>query len=152
MRPRCGRPRRCGRRHAKANDQLVPQDTVGDEGDNSPRYWGRQAMSELLSSYWPVAPEMVLVAGALGLLMLGVFRPEGDKDALSIGWLAIAILGAAGWLLLEQPAPAQTMFEGGFVVDAFARFMKILTLAASAASLLLSFDYMRWVSALKFEY
>src|SRR5262244_45773 len=72
-------------------------------------------MSELLSSYWPVAPEMVLVVGALGLLMLGVFRPEGERDALSIGWLAIAILGAAG-------------------------------------SLLLSFDYMRAVSALKFEY
>jgi NADH-quinone oxidoreductase subunit N len=109
-------------------------------------------MSELLSSYWPVAPEMVLVAGALGLLMLGVFRPEGDSDALSIGWLAIAILGAAGWLLLEQAGPAQTLFEGAFVVDAFARFMKILALAASAASLLLSFDYMRAVSALKFEY
>jgi NADH-quinone oxidoreductase subunit N len=38
------------------------------------------------------------------------------------------------------------------VVDGFARFMKVLTLVASAAALLLSFDDLRRTHSLKFEY
>jgi NADH-quinone oxidoreductase subunit N len=109
-------------------------------------------MKEAMATYWPLAPEIVLVAGALGLLMLGVFMREGERAALAIGWLAIAILAAAACLLLAQPALRQPLFEGGLVIDEFARFMKVLTLAASAGSLLLSFDYLREVKALKFEY
>ena len=44
------------------------------------------------------------------------------------------------------------MFDGGFVVDDFARFMKILTLVGSAGALFLSFDYMRETRSLTFEY
>jgi NADH-quinone oxidoreductase subunit N len=109
-------------------------------------------MSGLVASYWSVAPEIVLVVGAVALLMLGVFRPENDREAETIGWLAILILGAAVWLVLDQPAGRQTLFEGGFVVDGFGRFMKVLTLVASAGALLLSFDYLRETRSHKFEY
>jgi NADH-quinone oxidoreductase subunit N len=102
--------------------------------------------------FWALAPEIVLAVGALVLLMLGVVRPFLERDALVIGWLAILILGVAAALLLGQPAPSQVVLDGSLVVDGFARFMKVLTLAASAASLLLSFDYMREARALKFEY
>src|SRR4029453_14940488 len=40
----------------------------------------------------------------------------------------------------------------GFVVDGFARFMKLLTFVASAGALFLSFDYMRETRSHKFEY
>ena len=46
--------------------------------------------------YWPLYPELVLVVGAMALLMLGVFRPESDREAEAIGWLAIGVLGAGG--------------------------------------------------------
>jgi NADH-quinone oxidoreductase subunit N len=84
--------------------------------------------------------------------MLGVFRPERDREAEVIGWLAMLVIGLAAWLVVQQPAGVHTLFAGAFVVDGFARFMKVLTLVASAAALLLSFDYMRQVRSLKFEY
>jgi len=109
-------------------------------------------MSELVSTYWPLAPEILLVAGAMALLMLGVFQPESGARADAIGWLAIAVLAGAAWLVVDQPTGRQTLFDGGIVVDGFARFMKVLTLGASAGALLLSFDYMREARTQKFEY
>jgi NADH-quinone oxidoreductase subunit N len=105
-----------------------------------------------LSAYWPLYPELALVIGGMALLMLGVFRPEGDREAEIIGWLAIGVLGLAAWLVLQQPAGEQRLFEGAFVVDAFGRFMKVLTFGAAAVALLLSFDYLRQTKTLKFEY
>jgi NADH-quinone oxidoreductase subunit N len=107
---------------------------------------------DLLQSYWPAYPEMVLVVGAMALLMLGVLRPEREADAQAIGWLAIVVLALAAWLVLQQPAGTHRLFEGAFVVDGFARFMKVLTFVAAAVALLLSFDYLRHVRALKFEF
>ena len=109
-------------------------------------------MSGLVASYGLIAPEIVLVVGAMVLLMLGVFRPESDREAEIIGWLAMGVLGLAAWLVLAQTSDRQTLFEGGFVVDGFGRFMKGLTLAASAGALLLSFDYMRETRSQRFEY
>src|SRR5262245_24691227 len=109
-------------------------------------------MNELLASYAPIVPELVLVCGAMVLLMLGVFRPENERTAEAIGWLAIFVLAAAAWITLGQPAGKQSLFDGAFVVDGFARFMKVLTFVASAGALLLSFDYMRETRSQKFEY
>ena len=86
-----------------------------------------------LQAYWPLYPELALIVGAMALLMLGVFRPESDREAEAIGWLAIGLLGLSAWFFLRQPEGAPALFEGAFVVDGFARFMKVLTLVASAA-------------------
>jgi NADH-quinone oxidoreductase subunit N len=104
------------------------------------------------SSYWLLAPEIATILGALVLLMAGVFTRERERQAEVIGWLAILVLAVATWLVLEQPSVSASLFEGGFVVDAFARFMKVLALVASAAALVLSFDHMREAGGLKFEY
>lgn len=105
-----------------------------------------------LQAYWPLYPELVLVVGAMALLMLGVFRPESDREAEAIGWLAIGVLGLATWFVLKQPAGTHRLFDGAFLVDAFGSFMKILTFGAAAVALLLSFDYLRQAKTLKFEY
>jgi NADH-quinone oxidoreductase subunit N len=105
-----------------------------------------------LQAYWPLFPELVLILGAMALLMLGVFRPERDAEAEAIGWLAIIVIGLAAWLLLQQPAGVHRLFDGAFVVDGFGRFMKLLTFVAAAVSILLSFDYLRQVRSMKFEY
>ena len=92
------------------------------------------------------------MVGAMALLMLGVFRPETDREAEAIGWLAVIALALAAWLTIQQPAEKATLFNGAFVIDSFGRFMKVLTLVSSAAALILSFDYMREAKILKFEY
>ena len=109
-------------------------------------------MRELMANYWLLAPEIVLVVGAMALLMLGVFRPETDREAETIGWLAVIVLALAAWLALDQPAGRVVLFDGAFVIDGFARYLKVLTLVASAATLILAFDYMRETKILKFEY
>jgi NADH-quinone oxidoreductase subunit N len=109
-------------------------------------------MTELSLILVPLAPEIVLICGAMALLMLGVFRPETEREAERIGWLALAIIGVAVWLLLGQLPGTSVLFEGAFILDDFARFMKILTLAASGVALFLSFDYMRETRSLTFEY
>jgi NADH-quinone oxidoreductase subunit N len=105
-----------------------------------------------LQAYWPLFPELLLAVGAMALLMIGAFRPERDAEAEAIGWMSVVLLGMAAWLVLSQPEGEHRLFDGAFVVDGFARFMKVLTLAASAAALILSFDYMRRTRTLKFEY
>jgi len=109
-------------------------------------------MTDLVASYALIAPEIVLVCAGMGLLLLGVFRREDDREAETVGWIAIGALALAAWLAASQPSERQALFEGGFVVDGFARFMKVLTFAASAGALLLSFDYMRETRSHKFEY
>jgi NADH-quinone oxidoreductase subunit N len=105
-----------------------------------------------LQAYWPLFPELLLALGAMVLLMIGVLRPERDAEAEAIGWMAVVLLGMAVWLVLSQPGGTHRLFEGAFVVDGFARFMKVLTLVASGAALILSFDDMRRARTLKFEY
>ncbi len=104
-----------------------------------------------LAVYAPLLPELILAIGAMALLMLGVFRPETGDEAGRIMWLAIAVMAAAGVAVVVGESAAQ-LFDGAFVVDGFARFMKILVLIGAAGALLLSFDEMSERKALKFEY
>jgi hypothetical protein len=125
----------------RRNDTVAPV-RIGTSGG---------AMNQL-QAYWPLYPELLLIGAAMALLMLGVFRPERTAEAEAIGWLAVLVLGLASWFVLQQPPGTHRLFEGAFVVDGFARFMKVLTFVSSAAALILSFDHMRQAGALKFEY
>ena len=109
-------------------------------------------MSELALLVYPLIPEIVLVVGAMALLLLGVARPETEREAARICWLALLVVGVALWRLMAQLPGRELLFDGGFVIDDFARFMKILTLIGSAGALFLSFDYMRETRSLTFEY
>ncbi len=97
----------------------------------------------------PAWPEISVALGALALLMLGAFR--GDRSAGLINWLSIALLGVGAVLLLATPERAVT-FAGGFVVDPFARFMKLLVLVGSAAAILMAVDFMRRERIERFEF
>jgi NADH-quinone oxidoreductase subunit N len=105
-----------------------------------------------LETYAPLLPEALVAIGAMALLVFGVFRPETDAEGRSVGWAALAVLAAAGFMVLRQPAGTETVFEGAFVIDTFGRFMKLLVLAGSAAALLLAFDDLSDQKQLKFEY
>jgi len=98
----------------------------------------------------PLLPEFVLGLGAMALLMLGVFR--GADTGRAVDAAAIVLLIVAGGILLWLPAGKLTTFGGSFVVDDFARFLKILALIGSAAAILLSFDYNKREGQERFEY
>src|SRR5579871_3665196 len=98
----------------------------------------------------PVLPELVLAVGAMALLMLGAFRGQGTTKLVT--WLAVALLIVVGILELTLPAGKLTTFGGGFIVDDFARFLKILALIGSAVTLVLSTEFLSDPSRRIFEY
>ncbi len=101
----------------------------------------------------PLLPEFVLGFGAMALLMLGAFRGErGGGDARIVDVAAIALLAIAGVILLALPAGKLATFGGSFVVDDFARYLKVLALIGSAAAIVLSLDYSRRERQERFEY
>jgi NADH-quinone oxidoreductase subunit N len=91
-------------------------------------------------SLLPVLPELVLAAGAMALLMLGAFR--GQQTTQLVTGLAVALLVVTGALELWLPAGKLTTFGGSFIVDDFARFLKILALIGSGTALVLSRGYL----------
>jgi len=101
-------------------------------------------------SLLPVLPEIVLAVGAMALLMLGAFR--GQRSTPLVLGLSIALLLATGLVQCWLPAGRLETFNGSFIVDSYARFLKILALAGSAATLLISFGYLEDRSRRIFEY
>jgi NADH-quinone oxidoreductase subunit N len=98
----------------------------------------------------PVVPELVLAVGSMVLLMLGAYRGQGTTRAVTT--LAILLLIATGVLVLLLPAGKLVTFGGSFIVDDFARFMKVLALTGSAVTLILSTEFLSDPSRRIFEY
>ena len=103
----------------------------------------------VLPSLVPVLPELMLSLGAMALLMLGVFR---RRITQVIYGLAIALLLLAAVMVIYLPAGTLTTFGGSFVVDDFARFLKVLALLGSAAAIAMSTDYLVALRQARFEY
>lgn len=91
-------------------------------------------------SLLPVLPELVLAAGAMALLMLGAFR--GPQTTQLVTGLAVVLLVVTGALIFWLPAGKLTTFGGSFIVDDFARFLKVLALIGSGTALILSRGYL----------
>jgi NADH-quinone oxidoreductase subunit N len=98
----------------------------------------------------PVLPELVLAGGAMALLMVGAYR--GVRSTGLITGLSLLLLAIVGVLELALPAGKQVTFNGSFIVDDFARFMKILALIGSGATLVLSMEFLTEPSRRIFEY
>src|SRR6202048_792802 len=98
----------------------------------------------------PVLPELVLAAGAMVLLMVGAYR--GQEITRLVTGLAVCLLVLTGVIELMLPAGQLMTFSGSFIVDDFARFLKILALIGSAATLVLSAEFLSDPSRRIFEY
>ena len=94
-------------------------------------------------------PEITLASGAMALLMLGVFTRKASGELIL--WLAVLLLAVACFFVASSSGTA-TVFDGSFIVDPFARMLKLLTLTGAAVALLMSADYWREAGGLKFEY
>ncbi len=98
----------------------------------------------------PALPEIVLALGAMALLMVGAFR--GEQATRSIDSAAILLLILTGAVIVWLPAGRLVTFGDSFVVDNFARFLKLLALTGSATAILMSTDYLAAQKQQKFEY
>jgi NADH-quinone oxidoreductase subunit N len=94
-------------------------------------------------------PEVALSCGAMLLLLLGAFA---ERRAELITWGCVAILAAAGVLVVMTGEGRVLAFGGTMIVDPFARFAKLLVLAGSAVAMLMSIDYLRDEKLTRFEY
>jgi NADH-quinone oxidoreductase subunit N len=98
----------------------------------------------------PILPEIVLAGGAMVMLMAGVML--GEKSAQLVNGVSVVVLALVAVCVVMMPAGRYLMFGGSFIVDDFARFLKLLTLAGSAGALVLSFNYLKVEKQQKFEY
>jgi len=97
----------------------------------------------------PAYPELVLAVGAVVLLLGGVLFSRERSTALA--FLSILLLVAVIAVAIWQPAEG-ILFNGGFIVDGFARYMKFLVLGGSAFTLILSTSTAKPFGLDKFEY
>jgi NADH-quinone oxidoreductase subunit N len=98
----------------------------------------------------PVLPEIVLACGAMLMLMAGVFM--GVRSSRLVNSWCVLVLVAAAVALILAPQGRIVVFDGSFVLDDFARFLKMLTLIGSAGALVLSLDWLSFENQQRFEY
>ncbi|MBL8592024.1 MAG: NADH-quinone oxidoreductase subunit NuoN, partial [Devosia sp.] len=101
------------------------------------------------ASLAPAYPELLLAVGAVVVLLVSLFWKGISSTAVSI--VAIVLLLAVLAVLLLQPASG-VLFNGVFIVDGFARYMKALVLGGAAATLLISLSNSKEHGIDKFEY
>jgi NADH-quinone oxidoreductase subunit N len=106
-----------------------------------------EAMQQAMS---PALPEVLLALGAMVLLMLGVFR--GDRAVGLVNVLAVGLLVAAAVIVATMPTDKVTGFGGSFIVDGFARFLKLLALIGSAVAIVMSLEFLNSLQERRFEY
>ena len=93
---------------------------------------------EELNTYAPVLPEIIVAVGAMLLLMLGAFGRAVPGRDVGATVVAVGVLLLAAGFLAVAPGERATLFQGAFVADDFARFMKILVLGGAALVLVMS--------------
>jgi NADH-quinone oxidoreductase subunit N len=98
----------------------------------------------------PALPEILLAAVSLALVLIGAFRGDGAKKL--IDGIAIAALLIAGLLLVDQSPGRVSTFNDAFVVDGFARVMKILTILGAIFAIVMSARFLVDEKIARFEY
>ncbi len=98
---------------------------------------------------WGLAmPEIVLALCAMAILILGVLRKHDSNLMCTMLGLGALVLTAA--LILSTPDGVG--YRNLFIVDGFARFMKLLILAGAAMSAVLALDYNVKQGIARFEF
>jgi NADH-quinone oxidoreductase subunit N len=101
-------------------------------------------------AFGPALPEIVLAVGALVLVLVGAFR--GERSTPLVTGLALLFLMIALATVVRMPSTTTATLGGSFMIDGFAKFMKVLALIGSGAALILSEDYFRREGIARFEF
>lgn len=105
--------------------------------------------TDLMVQLTLMLPELLVAAGAIVLLLLGAF--SGTRSYMLINTLVIVVLAVALVLLVAFPERGAA-FGDALIMDAFARFMKILALVGTLVVLFMSGGYARAEKFDKFEF
>src|SRR5690606_18271953 len=106
------------------------------------RYNRRIAMNNsiTLQGLLPVLPELFLAVAGMALLVVGVLR--GNSATRPGSWAVMWSFLIAALFLLGTSWEKVEIFNGMFVMDEFAGFMKLLILLGLTASIALSVRYL----------
>ena len=97
-----------------------------------------------------ITPEIFISLSIMFLLILGVFKKDSSN---LIHYLSIGSLLITGILTFNNPVDVDiTLFNGSYIVDDLASFMKILTILGGAIVLLISRKYLRVFKIFLIEY
>ena len=78
-----------------------------------------------IASFAPALPEIILAIGALVLLLIGAVA--GQRSTALVTGLAVVLIVVAGLDLVFTRVDG-IAFNGSFILDGFARLMKVLAL------------------------
>ncbi|HEY7703891.1 MAG TPA: NADH-quinone oxidoreductase subunit N [Acidimicrobiia bacterium] len=91
--------------------------------------------------YLALAPELVIIATLIGVLILDLFLPRNQKYWTAVLSVIGVSLAAVPLVLLAVDGTTRSMFDGSYVVDTFALVLKGLFLVAGYLVLLMSVSY-----------
>lgn len=103
-----------------------------------------------LAGLGPVLPELFLAVAGMFLLVAGVLR--GNSATRPVSWGVMWAFVIAAFFLLGTEWDRVTLFNGMFVMDQFAGFMKLLILLGLSASIALSVRYLYQENMARFEF
>jgi NADH-quinone oxidoreductase subunit N len=89
-----------------------------------------------------IIPELALLAGAIGGLLVGMFSPRRRQwlVALLVAAAALAGIVAAG---LDLARPARTVFEQSYAIDKVLGAGRLVVLVATLLTMLLAYEHVR---------
>ena len=105
-----------------------------------------------ISDLRPMLPEIVMACGAMVMLMVGVGIYQSERSARIVNGFCIAVLALTGLIIAMQPSGRTVMFYGSFMVDEYARFLKLLAIIGSGGALMLSLNWLSAEKQQRFEY
>jgi len=105
-----------------------------------------------ISDLWPMLPEIVMACGAMVMLMVGVGIYQSERSARIVNGFCLAVLALTGLIVAMQPPGRTVMFHGSFMVDEYARFLKLLAIIGSGGALMLSLNWLSAEKQQRFEY
>lgn len=108
-------------------------------------------MNFLSLEFAPALPEIVLAAGICVLLLVDLWVPDRLRDLSYL--LTLVVLGATAWAVGQSAALGRAvLFDGSYIADGLAQFLKLFTLAAVATVFLYSRSYLKSRGLQKGEY
>jgi NADH-quinone oxidoreductase subunit N len=98
---------------------------------------------------WAAAvPEIFLSLAGMLILLIGVLQKKDDASMSTL----LVLLAFTGAFVLVLQTPALPAYGGLFVTDAFARYAKLLILAAAGLTAVLSIDFNERNGIARFEF
>ena len=83
-----------------------------------------------------ILPELILMVGAIGLMMVAAFG--GRRAAGVVSWLSVFLLIGATVALIGAPTHAGPVFGGLIAADGFASFGKVIVFPSAAVAILMA--------------